>query len=245
MNDTTKDLLDVTVPLIDLDERFKAFFKGGYPFDDPDSQQWKLGYAPIETEAGTERLLVLNNEKMGLYRVVGVTHAGYVVPLSYEPGGGGALTMPYSVVRNEAGKVVDIELAFKVEDRPIWVSDSDKPTSIGLIAGFQDPGESPEVAAHREHIEESGGVLPGQIEKASVRSSAANRAFDILLGEDDGLKAYAYEMTPAKRVELSSQDDIVILSYKAARDRSRDQLIKGAVYDLICYISDNYEMALA
>lgn len=245
MNDTTQHQLDVTVPLIDLDERFKAFFKGGYPFDDPDSQGWKLGYSPIETDSGTERLLVLANEKMGLYRVVGVTQAGYVVPANYEPGGGGALTMPYSVVRNEAGQVVDIEVAFRIENRPFWVSDSDQPTNIGLLAGFQDPGESPELTAHREHIEESGGVRPGQIEKASVRGSGANRAFDILLGEDDGLKAFAYEMTDAKRAEFSEQDGIVILSYKAARVRSRDQIIKGALFDLICYVGDNYEMALA
>lgn len=251
MNDkaqgTTQTTITVELPVKDIPEQYASVFVRGYPFGDADAQQWTMSAAPIETPDGIEHLLVLNNGKMGYYKMLGVVEDGvnqYQLPVNHENEGGGALTLPYTLVWNKKHtKVVDIEVVFREEPRKRIISDPDSPTNLGVLAGFQDPGETSEEAAVREHIEESDGIQPDVIREVSERRSVANRAFDLVVDELEGLKVFAYEMSAAKRAEFEGNPTIKVLSWTQA-SQSRDQMVKGAVLDLLMWVKTTYKTAL-
>jgi hypothetical protein len=212
-------------------------FVGGYPTD-PDAQQW------VQMDGPDGELVFFNKRMNNWIAFIQMAHGAgsYVMPAYHENGGGGAVTLPYRLVRNDQGVVVDVEVVFWEKDRGNIASAPDQ-IDFEAIGGFQDPGESAEQTAKREHSEESGGIEAGAIREVSVRRSAADRATRVLLNEEEGIATFAYEATDEQLAAFEASGDHPIMSWRKAR-RSRCHITKGCVFDLVADISDEYETAL-
>lgn len=122
------------------------------------------------------------SSKFGTF-TYGLLSAGYDAWLFYEPGGGGAVTVPYAF--NEAGELF---IGLLPENRK----------NMGgvfpcVIGGFLDPGETHSQAQSREADEEAGLVIKAkQLPGLPTNSNRAFFVTDVAAGE--GVTAYGIKI---------------------------------------------------
>lgn len=128
--------------------------------------------------------LELVSERFGRW-VYGLRPEGFDGLSIYEPGGGGSVTLPFSI--RPDGKIL---VGLLQENRPnmgpnpIW----------GIIGGFIDPGETHREAAIRETTEESDLDATRAFELEGL-DTCANRAYWVTNPyENEGVHAYAFEI---------------------------------------------------
>jgi hypothetical protein len=188
------------------------------------------------------------NPKFNLWTAFVWMNAGafqYLAPFQHENHGGGATSLPFRLVRNPLGVVIDIQVVMWARPRKTILGDDGKPdvTYFEVKGGFREPNETAIQAANREHAEESHGIEAGKTFETSLVRAAINRATSVLLNYDEGVANTAYEMDDETYAKFQvSPDDRIMSIWDVAR--SRDSLAKAAAFDLLAWVKRTYSTAL-
>ncbi len=145
----------------------------------------------------------LSHDKMGLALKYGRHPAGYDVWNFHEPGGGGAIAVPYAVVE---GQLL------------LGTVSQNRPAAGGVISelprGFKEPNETHEQTVAREMSEETGvnAIMDRFVLLGSGKNP--NTAFFDTSGEGEGLRFYGLQVNPD---ELEQRTDEKGVTYYAFR----------------------------
>lgn len=110
-----------------------------------------------------------------------------------EVGGGGVITIPYVLQKNELYIGLLLEDRPNMGEEPVW----------SAIGGFIDPGEAHAVAQQRESVEESGIDTSNSVITPGL-GIIANRTFFVADAKTEGVKTYFYPLTD---IEIEQVDD--------------------------------------
>lgn len=154
---------------------------------------WKLEVNGQEVPEVTSA--VLSHAKMGLELKYGRHPAGYDVWNFHEPGGGGAIAVPYAVMSD--GQIL------------LGTVSQNRPAAGGVIRelprGFKEPDETHDQAVVRETSEETGSEVEASRFVMLGKEKNPNTAFFNTSGEGEGLRFYGYMVHPNELEEV--QDD--------------------------------------
>jgi hypothetical protein len=183
--------------MTDMDED-RALYRVEPIGADEDSQakrDWRVlvNDKELETPVASVRLI---NDKMGREVIYGWRPEGFDGVMMHEPGGGGAVTIPWLRVQNDDGST-QIFIGLTKEHRgPVGG------TILNVPRGFIDPGADHLSTAHEETREETGHAGTDRLMQLGVPLNANSDAYNTSGvaddGQPEGVRLYALEVTPGE-----------------------------------------------
>lgn len=163
---------------------------GEIPADKPRGWELEVNGQAVEHVSKA----VLRHPKMGLELTYGLHPSGaYDVWGFHEPGGGGAIAVPYAVMSD--GQIL---LGTVAQNRP---------AAGGVIRelprGFKEPNETHEQAVVRETNEETGSEVEASRFVMLGKEKNPNTAFFNTSGDGEGLRFYGYQVHPNELEEVT------------------------------------------
>lgn len=137
----------------------------------------------------------LRQEKMGVSLKYGQHPGGYDSIELHEPGGGGAVTVPYAILDGH------LLIGVVAQDRPAAGG-----VVLELPRGFLDPGESHDETALRETREETGlAAVKSRLQKLGNERNP-NSTFFNTSKDGEGVSFYAIQVEPNELVKIDNPD---------------------------------------
>lgn len=171
---------------------------------DPEVQAkrgWKLEVNGKEFEAPVENVRLFNS-RMGVEVQYGQRPEGYDGFVLKEPGGGGAVTIPYYVQEG------NVYIGVVEEARPTC-TDGTSEMVLNVPRGFLNPGETHFETAKRELAEEAGyQPLEKRIVQLNGEALNPNSTF-FVTGKDKGVRMFGVQVHDFEVSMAKSSDDLV------------------------------------
>lgn len=194
---------------------------GAIPADRQLNRGWNLevtdtdGNATVIENVGKASL---SNTRMGLELEYGLHPAGYDVWKFHEPNGGGAIAVPYAVIKDQLY---------------VGLVDQNRPTAGGVISelprGFSEPKEDHLTTVQREMGEETG--LKAVMDRFTMvgKEKNPNTAFFDTSAEGEGLRFYALQVNPETELEAAEDADGIYYRFnQVLLEEAREAGDKGA-----------------
>ena len=148
---------------------------------------WKLEVNGNEFEGPIETVRLFNS-RMGVELLYGQRPEGYDGPVLKEPGGGGAVTIPYYIHQG------NIYIGVVEEARPTCTDGNTIERVLNVPRGFLAPGETHFETAKRELAEEVGyEPIEKRIVQLNGKPQNPNSTF-FVTGKDKGVKMYGVKL---------------------------------------------------
>lgn len=155
--------------------------------------------------------------------------------LFHENGGGGSLVIGYARILEDftSSRIIEgIGIMMLKANRFNLVGDQD---DWELPGGFLEDGETKLAAGIRETFEETDQLaLPAPV---NGRLYAANRAFNMLDGEDEGTSVFAFELSDQQVTAIEESDKLTLMPWQEAIRITRDALSGMAIARLVADLS--------
>ena len=162
---------------------------------------WKLEINGSQFQEPVENFRLFNTS-MGVEVLYGQRPEGYDGPVIKEPGGGGAVTIPYYI--HEGNLYIGV-----VEEARPTCTDGTTEMVLNVPRGFLTPGETHFETAKRELAEEAGyQPLEKRIVQLNGEPLNPNSTF-FVTGKDKGVKMYGVQVYDFEVSMAKSTDDLV------------------------------------